>query len=150
MKKIDLLVAADYIANAYSLVLIQTNIMAGFEKIGIWVRDAAGPSEAPLLHLLSGGRGEFSTKVEIMKSFHKFTRFLVFEAGVEKGDTILIDTTAGEVLTSDVVIGALKKRDLRRSRAIELDGQSPFEKRAIQKRVGAEYDAAASVMRGEG
>ena len=59
---------------------------------------------------------------------------LVFDADVEQQETICINTASGAVLTGDKVLDALRVREQRRNRTIQLRGQSPFRQRAIRKR----------------
>ena len=58
----------------------------------------------------------------------------MFDANLEQKGRIRVETSSGAVLTSEAVLEALKTREMRRARAIELNGQNLFARRAILKR----------------
>ena len=141
VKKIDVFTAADCIAQAFIYPMTQSNIVKSFEKTGGWVRCKGGPSARPLLELFPKPDGSFPTVEEFMASFNKSTLALVSHVDVAQEGTIRINTCSGAVLTAEVVLEALEKRETRRAVAIEKDGQSPFRKRAISKRAREEEEA---------
>ena len=146
-KKINVFAAAACITEAYGHAFTSHNIMNAFEKTGVWHRDTNGPNPQPLLSLFSNRRGTMPNVQEFMQSFQKSSRSLVFSANVEDEGTVKIDTSAGAVLTSDVVLAALKKREQRRKRAIETTEETPIKKRALAREYAEEDMQEARLKR---
>lgn len=97
------------------------------------MRDAGGPSAEPLTDLFRR-QGRTVTVAELMRSFDKSTRGLVFSAEVVETGTIRIDTSTGANLTSDTVLGALALREQRRRAPTTASGPSPFVRRGLKTR----------------
>ena len=114
--------------------MVHHNIGYSFEKTGIWVRAEGAPSAKPLIQLFSDKNGALPGVVEFIASFEKSLRAFVFDADVEKKTTFCINTTAATHTTCEKFTKAMQSRSVRRSRAIETDGVSPFMERAIRKR----------------
>ena len=110
------------------------NIISGFEKTGLWVRSIGGPSAEPLAPMFSANESPITVQ-QLMDSFDKSTRGLLFSADVMQNGTVRIDTTTGANLTCDAVLGALSLREERRKRAAAgRPAVSPFKRRALGKR----------------
>ena len=93
------------LTTTYNASVTYGNIVHGFERTGLWVRNAVGPSAERLTRLFS----EHSRKVtvaEVMRFFDKSTRGLLFSADVVENGTVRIDTSTGAVLTCDQFLGA--------------------------------------------
>ena len=114
---IDVFGASMCLTTAYNASVTYINILHGFKRTGLWVRNADGPSAERLTRLFTE-HGRKVTVAEVMRFFDKSTRGLLFSADVVENGTMRINTSTGAVLTCDQVLGTLNLRAQRRERAL--------------------------------
>ena len=111
------------------------------------IRDSPNPE--PLTRLFQRGKRPVTVS-ELMESFSKSSRSLVFDANVCHAGTIRLDTKAGANLTADVVLDALREREERRNKRTAPYKPSPFMLRAQKRRKNRDeqyVDAALAPQR---
>ena len=102
---IDVFGASMCLTTAYNASVTYINILHGFKRTGLWVRNADGPSAERLTRLFTE-HGRKVTVAEVMRFFDKSTRGLLFSADVVENGTMRINTSTGAVLTCDQFLGA--------------------------------------------
>ena len=122
---IDVYVAADCITAAYISAVSHTNIVNGFSATGLWDRLSGGPNPEPLTRLFQRSKRPVTVS-ELMESFSKSSRSLVFDANVCHAGTIRVDTKEGANLTADVVLDALREREEHCNKLTDPYKPSPF------------------------
>ena len=129
---------ASMLHNAYSLSFVAPNIREGFFKCGLWDPDKKGTNLSTLERLFENKPTKGSVQLsDLLKAFTARHRSLLRDASVDEEGGIAIDTKSGAHITSEIVIGALRKRELQRrkqlSKAQQLSDEAAAERRAYKE-----------------
>ena len=124
--------------NVYSLSFAVPTIREGFLKCRLWKPDIEGTNLSAVERLFENKLTKGSVQLsDLLKAFTALHRSQLRDASVVEEGRIAIDTKSGVHITSEAVIGALRKRELQRrkqlSKAQQLSDEAAAERRAYKE-----------------